>query len=471
MNDRAGERAMAGRRQAGVTEDEAPEPGVAAVLEALLADLREAAAAMVPRFFATMPEAYFRDTDHATRLSHLKAIIAAEAGGLPQDLILRSADGSRYTYINERSYPGQLGRLVRQLPRDPPLCAAKVYTAGDGRLVLDVFELGRQPPCDPADPAQAAAIGAVLDHARTQAPDLAEGRLERHLSLCTAPCVLTAPPARICAMLRLVERIRGSDDTLVTFEPRPAMALSGVTVASGNADRRALFERLARHFGHCGIDIQRAYLDSFGDPEGDPGGDGVSLLSFLVRGPDGAMLDPAGALWQRVAHDLARLPYLDGSVLALAHGRPGWDLDRAEVLVTLVHLAHQVLVRHNAPAFTRHRLLEAVARHDGHARAIVDLFRARFAPAGADAGDAVSDPEAIAAAVRRGVDNDDDRRILDTLLAAAGATLRTNVYAPGRGALALRLDPALLTAPGREEAPLVNRPQLNLRSMKPCSTP
>ena len=119
-----------------------------------------------------MPPEYFRGTDYATRLSHVKAIIATEASGLTQELWLRDADGAHYTVINDRSYPGQLAELVHRLSADRPLRSARVHTSRDGRLVLDVFDFGDLDPFDPADESQATKTAHVLEYARECRPDI-----------------------------------------------------------------------------------------------------------------------------------------------------------------------------------------------------------------------------------------------------------------------------------------------------------
>src|SRR6185503_17323392 len=120
---------------------------------------------VVPWFLDQMPAAYFQDTDHETRLLHLRAVIAGRTSGLPLSTTLRSEDGSSWTFIGERSYPGLLAQLLRQLPTDQPLRSAKVHSAADGRLVLDVFVLGEQARFDPEVPAQNDKRAALLEHA------------------------------------------------------------------------------------------------------------------------------------------------------------------------------------------------------------------------------------------------------------------------------------------------------------------
>ena len=60
------------------------------LIDELTEGLRQTAQDVVPWFVAQMPLMYFQDTDHATQLVHLRAIIAARASGRPIELTLRS---------------------------------------------------------------------------------------------------------------------------------------------------------------------------------------------------------------------------------------------------------------------------------------------------------------------------------------------------------------------------------------------
>ena len=100
----------------------------AALVDELAEGLRQTAEDVVPWFVAQMPPMYFQDTDHATQLTHLRAIIAARASGRPIELTLRSEDGSQWTLMRPLDYPGVLAELVSELPHDRPLRAAKIHT-------------------------------------------------------------------------------------------------------------------------------------------------------------------------------------------------------------------------------------------------------------------------------------------------------------------------------------------------------
>ena len=116
--------------------------GAKAVIDELTDGLRQTAESVVPWFLQHMPPMYFQDTDHATQLSHLRAIIAAKASGRPLEMTLKGEDNSQWTFVRPQAYPGVLADLVKELPHDTPLRAAKIHTATDGKLVIDTFEFG-----------------------------------------------------------------------------------------------------------------------------------------------------------------------------------------------------------------------------------------------------------------------------------------------------------------------------------------
>jgi hypothetical protein len=81
--------------------------------EQLLAGLQQAAQALAPEFVRTMPSAYFDEIPQPMRLAHPKAILAAEASGLSQTVMLLSL------LIHQESGPlAPEGPLWQQLAQD-----------------------------------------------------------------------------------------------------------------------------------------------------------------------------------------------------------------------------------------------------------------------------------------------------------------------------------------------------------------
>ena len=124
------------------------------LVEELVGSFHHTAEAIVPWFLEQMPRMYFQDTDHATQLSHLKAIVAARSSDRPIDMTLVSDDGSIWTTLRGDDSPGVLAEIVKNLPMDNSLRAAKVHTSSDGHVVLDTFEFGEPHPFDENDPRQ-----------------------------------------------------------------------------------------------------------------------------------------------------------------------------------------------------------------------------------------------------------------------------------------------------------------------------
>ncbi len=415
---------------------------VHSLIDEVASGLREKTSEIVPWFLEQIPAAYFQDTDHETRLSHLRAIIAARASGLPLRMTLRSADGQRWTFISERDVPGLLARLVTQLPSDQPLRAAKVHTARDGTLVLDTFEFGERERFDASDPDLAERRDLFLSYARSQGRETSEAALDAHLARCTADYARTVTPFRLFRNLGLFDAVSGTDDTIVTLEREESEdGTNRVVMTVGNATPRRLFERLAALLGQHRIDIRRAHLDVFDDD----GNGYVVQLSFIVRGVEGAEILPKSSVWLDLRRDARRLKWVDELALGLITRNPGLGMPRAEVLRALAGLTHHVLCRVNAYAFALDRILLLVEKHIGVAREIADLFLRAFDPAAPLTAEALAEQaEALARAIERDVNGEDSRRILQTLLRAVRLTLRTNVYVEGRYGIALRVDPDLL---------------------------
>lgn len=420
--------------------------GTATIVSDLLIDLQQAAEDIVPRFLSKMPEAYFLNTDQTIRLSHIKAIIAAEAGGLSQTMTLRDEDGNHYTFISDTSYPGQLSEFVRRLPREKPLDSAKVYTATDSSLVLDVFDFGNHEPDDINNPDRISKVAHLCETILKDESQFSEDRLNGFLKTCSYDYLLRTPPAQICKQLRIVERISNQGNSFVQLKNHPKDSFTTISIGVNNVDRRLLFERMTLYLGHRAVDIQGAYLDSFDQGNGEI----VSLLKFMIA-CTGKALQPYSGFWEQLETDLKRLIYLDETLLEFAAQMPVFNVLHAEILTALSHLIHQKLVRREPLIFSRERISRTLLRYNQIALELAELFVSRFKKQG--------DPEfekkfeALAEYLCRDVDNQAERDILHTLLQAIKATLRTNLFEPDRFALVLRIDPDFLKGAGREESP------------------
>lgn len=420
------------------------------LIEELVEGLRRTAEDTVPWFLEKMPPMYFQDTDHASRLSHLRAIIAARASGRPLELMLRSEDGSEWTFMRPLDYPGVLAELVRELPNDRPLRKAKIHTATDGQLVLDTFEFGDYAPFDPEDPDQAEKLSQTIEYASENLPQWSPEEMTDFFHRCSADYVMTLTPLRMCHHWELFKLVSGTDGTAVSMELETDPNLCRIVVATGNATRRTMLERIAIRLSRSDVNIHRAYLDTIDDRENG----WISVLGFVVQGPDGKPLHPDSELWRTLRRDLIRVKWLDQHALDFAYRHPDLSLTRAEIIDGLCDLIHQTLVKVNPFAFNQDRIRNLAEKNLSFAIQIADLFLERFHP-----DDALTDDEyhRRSSAIDREIDNkvdlEDARIVLRRMIDAISATLRTNVYLEDRYGLALRITPSFLTTKERSELP------------------
>jgi len=422
----------------------------AELVDELVDSLRATAEEVVPWFLGTMPPMYFQDTDQATELSHLRAIIAAKASGRPLELTLRSKDGSQWTMMRPLDYPGVLAEMVRELPHDRPLRAAKIHTAIDGALVLDTFEFGEGEPVDLDHEDIREKVVACEAYAKENAANVDPASIIDYLRRCSAEYVRNVTPIRMARHMNIFDRVSGTDGTLVVLEPEDDPNVCRIVVAVSNSATRMMFERIVTRLSASSINIHRAYLDTIDD--GDAGQ--VVLLGFVVSCPDGGCIEEDSALWTSVHRDLARMKWLDNRTLVLAYKHHDIGLQRAEIIVGLGELIHQSLVKQNPFAFSLDRIGRLAERNLAQSTAIADLFLERFHPQ-----DALDDEafrariETLRENIENDVDLEDARTILHKLIDVVEGTRRTNVYVPHRYGLALRIDPQLLVTDERAELP------------------
>ena len=420
----------------------------------LVAELSESfertARDVVPWFFAEMPPAYFLDTDAATRQSHLRALIAARASGLPMRTTLRSDDGSSYTFINDRDYPGLLAQLMNELPADRPLRQAKVHGTPGGHLVLDTFVTGEAPKYNPEDRELTEKLQSITAHAERQGLGAAKAEIARHLAGSSAEYLRAVTPDRALRTYRRFAAISGSDDTLVDLEPEADGHHSRVVILYGNANPRRVFQRVAAMLGLSGVDIRRAYLDVFDDgPHGF-----VTLLTYVVQSPERTAIDPSSALWTTLKADLLRTKWIGDAAFEFARQNKSLGLTRAEVVTALLSLSHQILVRENPFAFARDRVFALTTKIPRLLGSIAELFLDRFRPGAPLSEGAFTQRVAqLKEEAERSLEAEDARRVTLTVIAAVEATLRTNAHVPTRYGLGLRLDPRLMPRPEGGETP------------------
>lgn len=411
------------------------EPKLTDIQDQLLKEFRESIFSLVPSFWENMPEAYFNDMDEATILSHLKAIVANEGNGKEQELILLSTDGRTYTCINDKNYRGQLSQLVSRLPKHTSLNSAKVYSAKQSELIIDVFELGEQLPYNSEDRAQFQHAQRLAEYTKLHHPEIEVAELYSHINKCHSQYISSVTPHAFLRNLNIHKWIRETENSWVSWEQHDEQQMR-LHLGFQGTQRRLMFEHVTRYLGFQGLDIERAYVDSFAD---------ITLISVLV----GIPADISEEKWAKMRNDLIRFNHLDEKVFQCYYQLKGWSIGDSELLVALTHLSHQALTRLNPLVFTRHRILETATRYADVSHKIIKAFLQRMQAEGE------VNPEftELEKAISKAAQDVYEEKILGTLLQAVTHCLKTNFYKPQRYALAMRMDPAFIPVKENSELP------------------
>lgn len=424
-------------------------PDCARIVDELASSFRDTAQSVVPWFIAQMPSMYFQDTDRLTQLAHLRAIIAAKASGRPIDLMLKSEDGRQLTLIKGANYAGILAELVAQLPMDRSLRAAKIHSSLDGNLVLDTFVFDDPEPFDSRDPRQSAKLTETIRYAQECKLDWTPDQISAYFAGCSAEYVLTCTPLRVAAHWNLFSRVTGTDGTIIELEAETHENMSRIVVVVENARTRTMLERTAKILARHSISIQRAYLDIVRDGKSSS----VTFVGFVVQGPDGKAISPKSDAWAAVVRDLRRIKWVDDRALEISARNTQLSIDRAEAILALCNLAHQVLAPQNHFLWTRERIQSFAEESIQVSGAIAELLIMRFDPANPLSDAAFEAARANVAASIARQPSEMPRVVLNKMLDGVCATLRTNFFLPDRFALCLRIDPSYLANADRPEKP------------------
>ena len=337
----------------------------------------------------------------------------------------------------------------RSCPRTSP--SHRIHTASDGSLVIDTFEFGETPRFDADDPAQREKLESTLQYAAEHLPEWDPEEVRDYFHRCNGDYVLTLTPLRMCSHWRLFQEVTGTDGTAVALEKEKAdVNLSRIVVAASNASRRSMLERVAQLLSCSSINIHRAYLDTVDDGENGS----TSILGFVVQNKDGHAIDPDGDAWDNVRRELLRIKWVDAAAIDLDRRHPQLDLTSAELIIALCSLSHQVLVKRNPYAFTMDRIRRLAESNIEITTTITDLMQQRFNPAHPlPDSDFWTSVRRLKQRINDETDLQDARTILDCMLDAVAATLKTNLFLEDRYALSMRIDPQFMDTDQRPATP------------------
>ncbi|KAI9137915.1 Glutamate/Leucine/Phenylalanine/Valine dehydrogenase-domain-containing protein [Paraphysoderma sedebokerense] len=449
-------------------------------------------------FLRNMPKAYFREIDEETRLSHIRALIALRLTGGKQDLSLVNKDKTIYTYIKSANYLGLLSEVVESLPKDKPLREANIYTSQDNTFILDVFHFDGTDQHDHLNSdlklgvkftgesvEEQTKMAEILQYLQFVSPSNSivkdeKSHLLQFLSRCDAAYVLSTSSNLIyhhyimCTSRSLTNgsTVRIIDEPAEIDSCTPGQAPTDwgnscnissqacLIYVAKPVEYRDLFSRIVKHLRRLGVDIIKAKLNRIRLPEngvaaknmknGDTRHDqNVLILTCYIRSEDDKIdVSSDNPFGKRVREDLARINWLDESVLIFADKHRDYSLIEAEIVVAFTQLLHCILTENKPLVYTMHHMFQFVAQYSTITKAITGIFLEKFAPIPENALEtriehlhqAYAD---ITRLIDETADMEDTKLFFHFLLSVVMYTLKTNLHFPDRLALLLRLDPQL----------------------------
>jgi glutamate dehydrogenase len=438
----------------------------------------------VPWYMSQMPAPYFREVSDETRLEHIKAAVTlrgvGQKKGMQLNVTTESADGEEeLTIMATSGRPGTLYKMFENLeaPSSKTLHRVRAYSSHDASLILNMFvyvdDLRNLPKASPTH----AKSKDVIAHAVALGEVLRPEVIGEYFEQCTPKYVEARGARSLFVQQELYKRVRGTEGVEVHVRGEPAGGEANlreqgvwITLAVSNGVPMVMLARLSHLLFMRGLNVYEMWLDTVIDPSpqaamGDQVGT-VSMIRFLLTVPKASCL-PAGVkpfhgdparlnadAWHSLTSEMARLKFLDASVLDLALNKcPEFDMDRAEIVTAMCSMLHGRLSKLDANGFSRPTLFAMVAKSENqkYFQEIADLFAARFDPKRPLVDEAFKIQSAKLKERMEQMVSDENSRILMTMMVdVVEHTLRTNFYVPNRCSLAFRLDPRLLISEGQE---------------------
>lgn len=400
----------------------------------------------------------------------MKAI--ASIRELKQDISVKietkHENGSEITHIGSDASTGVLFNQIKNLvvPPDSQLSRVKVFSSADNSLSLNIFSFeSLSAATKSATKEDAKGIFEFIEEIKSgkHANDssvpkyselFSEKSMTDYLTKVSPSYAHNSTPRRFLIQRELYEKVRGTESAVVQVEQsKEDGAASWISIAAANTLPEVLLRLSSSMLASRHIDITRCHLDVVRDPENAtdtiPGF--VSMLRLRVvdaRHP-GVSIDHNTESFRQLMKDLKRAKWLDDEVTDMGLNKfPHLGVDKAEIIVALCSMLHGPLYKVNAQAFSSIRSTVQILAGSVHfmqlAETIAQLFMDRF-----NVKEPLSDSQFegrchdITARINK-LQHEAAKTLLNKMLDAVKASLRTNLYHEDRYSLGIRLNPTIM---------------------------
>ena len=415
----------------------------------------------------SLPQEYFEQLRETERLEHFKALVALKVCDVDQEIMLRQQDGSRVTIISTQNYPGQLARMMHELPDEFPLIGAKIFTSADEDFIVDVFDYKIE---DSRSLQEADEDGGNRDEIVAEVMELTgatEPEVCQFIERFHCDHEILSSSEEIASQFIALRETEHINDIKVLYRLRSASVPGGkqlakITISAASSTTREIVQRAATYLGHCEYDIRRAFCENIvvGDTVE------VALLTFHVVFEEASRtflskqeryrdFDDLGDL---VCREMEMFLRIDGEVIESSSSsgvsiiEEFGGLEKAEVFCGLAKLTQHKLNFKSDLELPHERITRALLKQKSLVSESLDFFIGRFCPQGSRSGGLTLSDDSIRETLEA-INDSTDRAIVGAFVELVSEIQRCNFAVERRRVLAFRMPGSVFENLNRGETP------------------
>lgn len=349
------------------------EATVAHVAAALKVGLEQTLQHLVSWFFHSMPDFYFHFTPPDEQVRHLQAILMGRVFETRQSVVVRSADGSKVTFIGPADNASTLPDMLRQMRR-LDIISAEIYTSKDNLLMLGVFQVKNGDYVNLNTPGVAAKVQEAIEQILKKFP-LSEEDAEAYFTNLTNDYVLRSSVDRIVRHASIFLSTFGREEAYISLDRDVYPDCDRIDVAVSHVHPASFMYQLATILGRFGLAIVRGFHNILDDKKHDP----VSMMTlYVVDARTRERPDPETLKWMSIQKAIQTLKWVEEDELTTLMDSHGLTINEANFLRAATEYVHIFLSKVNLYYYSQERIKQSILKHADFSVALVRYFKARF---------------------------------------------------------------------------------------------
>ncbi len=349
------------------------EATVAHVAAALRVGLEQTLQHLVSWFFHSMPDFYFHFTPPDEQVRHLQAILMGRVFETRQSVVVRSADGSKVTFIGPADNPATLSEMLRQVRR-LDIISAEIYASKDNLLMLGVFEVKNGDVVDMAIPGIAPKVQEAIEQLLEKF-QISEEDAEAYFTNLTNDYVLRSSVDRIVRHASIFHTTFGREEAYISLDRDVYPDCDRIDVAVSHVHPASFMYQLANILARFGLSIVRGFHNILDDKKHDP----ISMMTlYVVDSKTRERPDPEDFKWMSIQKAIQTLKWVEEDELSALMDTQSLTINEANFLRAATEYVHIFLSKVNLYYYSQERIKATILSQPAFSSALVRYFKARF---------------------------------------------------------------------------------------------